>query len=242
MLSGAASYPGRTTLPLGDLAHILPGIQVYCRGKGLPRQTAEMVRRRSFTSGEPTAGALPAVSGRDVRAFEILEPREHVLFGPWLARPGTHARHLDSCRVFVRELCRRDGTLTAAIAPPGVLPLHGVLTVIPTGIDARLLVALLNSLAVAEYVRTHASSILKVDFQKITVGELRHMPIPAAAVTPDVRSAHDLGPASEKDLALCEAVIAAEERLRGGSAGLAERRTLCEMLESSIATLFQREG
>lgn len=171
-----------STIMLGDLATVLSGVKMYHVGRGTPPQTRRVVRARPFSSSTRQPGTVPAVRGRHVVDFRLKPPDEFVSLGPWLAEVGQHSALRYTERVFVRELCRRDGKLNATIAPRGVLPLHGVLTVVPKMISALLLVALLNSRAVARYVQQCTASFSKVDFQRITVGELKELPVPLAAV------------------------------------------------------------
>jgi hypothetical protein len=121
--------------------------------------------------------------------------------GPWLARLGKNAELQQTRRIFVRELCRRDGKLVGAIACGRTVPLHGVLTVVPFGISPNVLVAILNSAYVAEYLRSHAASFAKVDFQKVTVSELRELPIPISAIQPSWRATLDVPLASDLEAA-----------------------------------------
>jgi Eco57I restriction-modification methylase/TaqI-like C-terminal specificity domain len=175
------------SIPLGRVADVLLGIQLYAVGKGQPSQTPWTVKRRPYTSTKPRPSFFPAVQGRDVRPSEVQPPRFFVRMGPWLANPGRHATVLDRPRILVRELCRRDGKLTAAAINNRLLPVHGVHTIVPKGLDPDILVAILNSGTVARYVRTHSSSFAKADFQRITIRELRDLPIPVAAISKDWR-------------------------------------------------------
>ncbi len=186
------------TLPLERLAVVASGVHLYRRGEGVPPQTADTVKRRPFTLTASVRGTVPAIQGRDVHEFQVGNPRQFIKFGKWLAQTSNHETLRRSTRVFVRELCRRDGKMTAAIAVDGFIPLHGVLTVVPKMINPHVLVAILNSKVAAEYVRKHTASFSKVDFQKITVGELRQMPIPIAAINPKYRATLGLEPPSKR--------------------------------------------
>ena len=181
MLQGRSPGSGKT-LPLGEIARIHLGVQLYGVGKGVPQQTAWTVRNRPFSSEQESAGSTPAIRGSDVRSFLVVEPHAFIKLGRWLARAGSHASLRRATRIFVRELCRRDGRLTAGVAKRGAVPLHGVLTVRPSGVEPHALVAILNSSWVADYVRMHAASFTKVDFQKITAGELSRLPIPVSVL------------------------------------------------------------
>lgn len=204
---------GAQVIQLEQVATVTFGVQVYHKGRGAPPQTAEVLRNRPFTLLRPANGAVPAIRGRDLHDFHLSNPQRFIKFGKWLAFAGDHDSLRQSTRIFVRELCRRDGKLTAAVARNGYIPLHGVLTVVPKLIDAYVLVGLLNSIVVAEYVKTHAASFSKVDFQKITVSELRRMPIPIAAIGSAYRSTLGLSPHTGQEVSLRKWLISLAQRL-----------------------------
>lgn len=187
------------TVRLGDLATIVSGVKLYQQGRGSPPQTAEVVKARPFTFAVSLADTLAAVRGRDILEFRLKEPTTFIKYGPWLAGVGQHLglRHLE--RVFLRELYRRDGKLTAAVASTGFLPLQGVFTIVPRRIDARVLAAILNSRATAAYVRQNSGSFTKVDFQRITVAELCRLPVPVTALDAGERLTLGLGAPSGRE-------------------------------------------
>lgn len=164
---------------LGDVASVYVGAQVYGVGRGSPKQTALTLSEKHFISPIPSDTSLPAVRGRDVGAYRQRKPILHLDFGSWLARPGSHGSLQSLPRIYLREICRRDGTMTACCALPRSVPLHGVLTVVPKRANLAVLLAFLNSSAMANWVRASVASFLKVDFQRITLAEVRSLPLPA---------------------------------------------------------------
>ncbi|MEN3368110.1 MAG: hypothetical protein V7609_253 [Verrucomicrobiota bacterium] len=228
LVAGAQSFPAAgSCLSLSRLSRVLSGIKVYARGEGHPRQTAVIVRERRFDlrAGDPKAQA--AISGRDIQDFRLGRPGRHIKLGKWLAHQGEHALLRGSTRIFVRELCRRDGKLTAAVAQNGIVPLHGVLTLVPERIDPHILTAILNSSSAADYVRHATASFSKVDFQKITVVELQQMPIPLAGIDPEHRYALGLPPATATEILFQQRLIEivkalSRERTTGNPEAVAE--------------------
>jgi hypothetical protein len=192
------------TVQLRKVADVIMGIKLYAKGKGSPPQTADVVLNKPFTFTQPSHDTLPAVNGRDIQKNYVKKPRIFVKFGKWLAYRGKHLSLLGSERIFIREICSRNGNLNAAIVSNGYLPLHGVLTVIPRLIDIHILTAFLNSSKAAEYVSTHTSSFSKVDFQKITLSELREMPIPIDLLDSESRSILSLRPQNKFEFDLYE--------------------------------------
>ncbi|MFY9622483.1 MAG: N-6 DNA methylase [Pyrinomonadaceae bacterium] len=196
--------PQAKTIQLGSLATMLTGVKLYIRGRGKPPQSAQIVRRQPFSFETAVKGTTPAIRGRDIHAFQVGQPRKFIKLGEWLAWTGNHRTILLADRVFVRELCGHDGTITAAIAPKRHVPLHGVLTVIPRMIGIHLLIAILNSTRAAMFVRCHTASFSKVDFQRITTSELALFPIPAAAIGRRHRSSLGLHQATTEEIELCQ--------------------------------------
>lgn len=181
--SVAAPYPSTKAhdLRLRDVADAYRGVELYGVGRGRPRQTRRMKLERAFDSTTWVPGFVPALRGRDIRPFSVGQPSLFIDWGPWLARPGGLAPGTDT-RVYVRELCRRDGLLTAAVARGGQLALHGVHTIICSRIDPYVLAAWLMSPFIATLTRATCAAFAKKDFQRITLAELKAFPIPAALV------------------------------------------------------------
>ena len=193
---------GSAVIPLGRLAAVHGGVGLYTRGSGRPPQTPEIVESRPFDFRAANAETTPAIRGRDVRPFEIRAPDTFVHYGPWLADPGPHGDQLLAERIFVREVCHRNGRLTASPARRGVLPLKGVIAVLPRDIDAALLLAILNSEIAARYVRHNTASFSKVDFQCIKVRELRRFPIPLCALRAGPRRSLGFGAPTRREVGL----------------------------------------
>jgi hypothetical protein len=206
------------TLPLGQIADLASGVKLYERGAGTPRQTSRIIRRRVFTLQAPTRETVPAIRGRDLRDFHLGEPKQFVKFGPWLAWIGAHEQLRQRKRIFMRELCRSDGKITAAVARDGFVPLHGVLTIIPKGINANVLTGILNSATTAEYVLRHAASMSKVDFQRVTIAELRLMPVPVASLNSRHRSLLGLNPPTTTEASLRQRLLTLVRKLSNGAA------------------------
>jgi hypothetical protein len=206
---------GTGCVELGEVAFVTGGIRMYAFGRGVPPQTAAVVRDKRFTFSQPKPGTFPAICGRDVHAFRVGEPQQFIMFGEWLAEVGRHESLRGVPRIFLRELCRRDGAMTAAAARDGFMPLHGVLTVVPEFVDIGVLTCILNSTNAAEYVRHNTASFTKVDFQKITLGELRRMPIPRVAIKAEHRSRLGLPLATAAETARLERLAALALTLAG---------------------------
>ena len=170
--------PRRLTCLLGSVAEVSAGLRPYGRGRGNPKQTARTLRERPFTFSIPTAGTTPVLRSGDIRRFGTTASTEFTRIGGWLAYTGEHVKFCRLKRVFVREICGRDGSLVAAVAPPGVIARHGIFEVRPTELSAHILCALLNSRWVANYVASSCAGFHKESFGRVTAKDLRKIPIP----------------------------------------------------------------
>ena len=166
------------TVDLGSVADLHLGVQLYCVGRGQPEQTRGTVDARPFDSTKLRRGFVPAVRGRDVQRFALRRPSVFIRWGPWVARPGRLAPG-DDLRVFVREICLRDGSLNVAVGRGDRLALSGVHTVVAKHVDAFALTAWLTSPFIRALVSSTCAAFAKKDFQRITISELRAIPVPS---------------------------------------------------------------
>jgi TaqI-like C-terminal specificity domain/N-6 DNA Methylase len=176
--SGTPVIPHRLTCLLGSVAEVSAGLRPYGRGRGTPKQTARTLRERPFTFSTPTAGTTPVLRSGDIRRYGTTASTEYTRIGRWLAYTGEHVKFRQHTRVFVREICGRDGSLVAAVAPSGVIARHGVFDIRPTRLSARIICALLNSTWVAKYVASSCAGFHKESFGRVTAKDLRTIPIP----------------------------------------------------------------
>jgi hypothetical protein len=172
--------PRARTCPLGSVAHVTIGIKPYQVGRGNPKQTRRTLRDRPFTFPVPTSGASPIARSRDVRRFRLERVSEYTYIGEWLAASGRHLEFARRERVFVREICGRDGSLVAAIPRRRVVARYGLFTIAPTGTSPEVVCALLNSSWAAGYVRSFCAGFHKESFGRVTASDLRNFPIPLA--------------------------------------------------------------
>jgi hypothetical protein len=235
-IAGCENVFAGSSIPLRRVARVLSGVKVYERGKGIPRQTAAIIKQRRLDVSANHPGARPAIQGRNVRDFRIANQSRYIELGKWLACQGGHQFLKGSKRVFVRELCRRDGKLTAAVSRNGVVPLRGVLTVLPLMIDAQILTGILNSQIAAAYVRACTASFTKVDFQKITIAELYEMPIPIAALHRKHRASLGLAPATRKEIRLQQRLVKAVKILSSQKPKDYKRSLNC--VENVVKTMY----
>lgn len=241
-LFNAYTKPEARTIGLERLTTIIPGVKLYCRGCGDPPQAIQVVRRKPYAFKTAIPGSTPAIRGRDVHDFQLGATGRFIKFGKWLAWTGDHDGVRRVERIFVRELCRRDGKITAAIARKDHIPLHGVLTVIPKMIGISPLVCILNSTIAAAYVRSNTASFSKVDFQRITIGELRSLPIPIAAIKPRYRSVLGVDKATKREIALCKQLTVLVRKLLRPTLSVFENQKERAEIDRIVSVMYSLTG
>jgi N-6 DNA Methylase len=163
---------------LEQLVKIFSGLKPYRLGRGRPPQSPELIASQVYTYDWPKSGTYPVVRGRQIRRYSVLDPCEFLLVGPHLAEPGQHVRFAQAPRIFVREICLRDGGIVAAPAPPGVLGRHGVLTVVcPSPLD-WVLAAVFNSPVGRDYAVSECPGFRRESFGRIAIDDLKRFPVP----------------------------------------------------------------
>ncbi|MFI5022225.1 MAG: TaqI-like C-terminal specificity domain-containing protein [Alphaproteobacteria bacterium] len=170
--------PAAEVLCLGDVAQVVLGMEPYRLGRGRPKQTHRELSLRPFTFDRLRRGTTPVARSRDIARFRVRSISEYIRVGPWLAASGRHLEFAGKPRAFVRQICSRDGSLIAAVAPSGIVARYGVFTVVGDTIAPDILCALLNSEAMSHFVRLHCAGFHKESFGRIAVGDLRNLPIP----------------------------------------------------------------
>lgn len=73
--------------PLVSFATVTTGIKPYQKGKGIPKQDAEIVKQKPFTSFKGGEGWCPLVRGTQVNRYLTKWDGEYVFYGDWLAEP-----------------------------------------------------------------------------------------------------------------------------------------------------------
>jgi hypothetical protein len=171
-------------VPLGSIARIRSGIVPYRVGRGVPRQTPEIVGRTPYTFKNRVIGSVALLRSRQITPFACLAAREYVRLGPHLAFAGAHGSVLNQHRIFVREVCSREGRLVAAPAPSGVVPRYGIFSVEIDDANMAVVCAILNSDVVAKYVRSVCDGVFKESFNRVRIGDLRRLPVPKSLLVP----------------------------------------------------------
>lgn len=93
------------TLPLDEIANVIVGIKAYQKGKGIPKQTDEVVKNKIYTSNYRVDDSfIQCVNGRDFYRYTFLmEPDMYLSYGLWLAEPRNSAPFFDDEKIILRQ-------------------------------------------------------------------------------------------------------------------------------------------
>ena len=91
--------------PLGNLCDMTVGIKPYQTGKGKPKQTREMVKKRTFDATYRRDSTYHQyLMGRDINRYVVAPLEERwISYGEWLAEPRPKAPFFESKRIIVRQ-------------------------------------------------------------------------------------------------------------------------------------------
>jgi len=84
---------------------IIAGIKPYQKGKGKPKQTAEDVKQKKYTSSFPIDNTyIQCINGKDFHRYKFLhEPKMYLSYGKWLAEPRFTAPFFDDEKIILRQ-------------------------------------------------------------------------------------------------------------------------------------------
>ena len=131
---------------LGDYVEISVGIKAYQIGKGVPKQTAETVKLKPFTSNKKVDETyINCVNGKDFyRYIYLFEPEMWLSYGTWLAEPRESVPFCSEQKIILRQT---SDSLIAHYDADYKLNLNNVYNVWNTNpnINLKYVLALLNS-------------------------------------------------------------------------------------------------
>jgi len=136
----------RGMVKLGDICRIVVGIKPYQTGKGVPKQTREIVRNRVFDSTYQVNTAYrPLLRGSDISKYSVEWPGNRwIEYGEWLAEPRYSANFEAPEKLLVRQT---GDALIAAFDMHQFVCMNNlhVITTERDGYSLRYVLALLNS-------------------------------------------------------------------------------------------------
>ena len=95
----------KNSTPLGECADIVVGIKPYQTGKGVPKQTKDIVEKKPFTKVSPENNSFKlCVVGKNFHRYGFVEkPTMWLKYGKWLAEPRPDAPFFDNEKIIIRQ-------------------------------------------------------------------------------------------------------------------------------------------
>ncbi len=127
----------------GDLCTIRWGIKPYQVGRGVPKQTREIVAQRPFHADAPQGPEWkPLIVGGDVDRYRVtFHHTRYLRYGPWLMYPSDEALMMGP-KLLLRQTC---DTLRCAYDDSGLYAQNSLFLLHSTTLPLHYLLALINS-------------------------------------------------------------------------------------------------
>lgn len=161
--------------PFNSFAKITTGVKPYQVGKGIPKQTKEIVDIKPFTSFESKTGIVPVIRGTQINRYSTLWDGEYINYGNWLAEPRK-PEIFNSEKIFIR---RTDDNLYASFDNKGFVGINSVHIIqsISNEIDLKTLIALINSKLCNWYFRHENFHMVGKPLAEVKVVFVERLPI-----------------------------------------------------------------
>lgn len=157
---------------------ITPGCKPYQVGKGIPKQTREIVTEKPFTSDtQENAEFRPLLRGRLINKYEILWDQDlWIKFGDWLAEPRLTASYDSPEKIVIRQT---GDSLIAALDDHQFIVMNNMFTIVPRDANAptRFALAALNSSVLNWYYQTCINPEKGEALAEIKKGHLTRLPL-----------------------------------------------------------------
>ena len=132
--------------PLGQFADLVVGIKPYQTGKGVPKQTSDIVEKKPFTANHQVDQSYKlCLIGSNFHRYAIIDPpRMWLKYGTWLAEPRDSAPFFNNEKIVVRQTADR---IIAHLDDSKSVNLNNVYNIgnIRKGLSIKYLLGVLNS-------------------------------------------------------------------------------------------------
>ena len=163
---------------LGEIAKISFGVKFYQKGKGKPKQPAEIVKSHSFTHSENiNTTCLKVLEGKNIDRYTLKNSSKYIEYGPWLAEPRDADLFVGK-RILIRRIVGPGGLVANIVE--GEYCNNSLLHTVKLSPDnihnSESLLAILNSKLMGYYFMQKYSRQEKT-FPEIRIHELKSLPI-----------------------------------------------------------------
>jgi hypothetical protein len=181
----------RSSIPLCSAnSPFLPmiALQAYAKGKGVPPQTAEVVKNHPFHSQQKVDEfSYPYLEGKDIGRYRLHWSGRWLRHGKWLAEPQTLDR-FSGPRIVLREItCPLPYMISASYVEETMLYNKSVLHILGkkgcTADEVWALLAIINSALGSLILYLRGRKTQRKLFPKLVSDDLKHFPLPKSFST-----------------------------------------------------------
>ncbi len=163
--------------PLVTLAQIIVGIKPYQTGKGIPKQTKDVVQQKPFTKFQKEGNPFKmCIVGSDFHRYGFVRlPSMWLKYGDWLAEPRESAPFFDVQKIIIRQTA---DSIIAHLDETQSVNLNNVYNIgkVNESVDIKYLLCLLNSSLIKVIYRSIAQEKGKL-FAEVKKTYLEKIPI-----------------------------------------------------------------
>lgn len=157
---------------------ITPGCKPYQVGKGVPKQTREIVETKPFTSdSREDLQFRPLLRGKLITKYQVLWNRDlWIKFGEWLAEPRLTANYDAKEKIVIRQT---GDSLIAALDERQFIVMNNMFTIVPRRADSptKFALAALNSSVLNWFYQTCINPEKGEALAEIKKGHLTQLPL-----------------------------------------------------------------
>lgn len=157
---------------------ITPGCKPYQVGKGVPKQTREIVETKPFTSdARENLQFRPLLRGKLITKYQVLWNRDlWIKFGEWLAEPRLTANYDAKEKIVIRQT---GDSLIAALDDRQFIVMNNMFTIVPRRADSptKFALAALNSSVLNWFYQTCINPEKGEALAEIKKGHLTQLPL-----------------------------------------------------------------
>lgn len=157
---------------------ITPGCKPYQVGKGVPKQTREIVETKPFTSNaREDLQFRPLLRGKLITKYQVLWNRDlWIKFGEWLAEPRLTANYDAKEKIVIRQT---GDSLIAALDDRQFIVMNNMFTIVPRRADSptKFALAALNSSVLNWFYQTCINPEKGEVLAEIKKGHLTQLPL-----------------------------------------------------------------
>jgi len=166
------------SLALSNYARVTTGIKPYQTGKGVPKQTKEILETKPFTGFTNNAGWKPLIRGTQINRYSLEWNNEYINYGIWLAEPRTPELFFRQ-KLFIR---RTDDRLLCAFDDDHFVGINSVhcIQAFDEKISNKYLLTLINSRLINWFFRQENYHMVGKPMAEVKVVFVERLPIKIA--------------------------------------------------------------